>query len=178
VVKDIIDTSKFNLSSLVAVGGSHSFVTRITGPNTVEFIFENIQLPFADATNDGYVVFKIKTLATLTVGNAFSNTANIYFDYNAPIVTNTYTTTVQSNLSTAETVTEEFSIYPNPVKDVLHFKTKERIVKAEVYDLSGRIVRSSGVSQNSVDLSELPKGNYLIRIYTKDQIIIKKLIKK
>ncbi|MBW8359520.1 MAG: T9SS type A sorting domain-containing protein [Weeksellaceae bacterium] len=178
VVKDIIDTSKFNLSSLVAVGGSHSFVTRITGPNTVEFIFENIQLPFADATNDGYVVFKIKTLATLTVGNAFSNTANIYFDYNAPIVTNTYTTTVQSNLSTSETVTEEFSIYPNPVKDLLHFKTKERIVKAEVYDLSGRIVRSSGVSQNSVDLSELPKGNYLIRIHTKDQIIIKKLLKE
>ncbi len=178
VVKDIIDTSKFNLSSLVAVGGSHSFVTRITGPNTVEFIFENIQLPFADATNDGYVVFKIKTLATLTVGNAFSNTANIYFDYNAPIVTNTYTTTVQSNLSTAETVTENFSIYPNPVKDVLHFKTKERIVKAEVYDLSGRIVRSSGITQNAIDLSELPKGNYLIRIYTKDQIIIKKLIKE
>ncbi|MBA5246617.1 T9SS type A sorting domain-containing protein [Marnyiella aurantia] len=177
VVKDIIDTSKFNLSSLVAVGGSHSFVTRITGPNTVEFIFENIQLPFADATNDGYVVFKIKTLATLTVGNAFSNTANIYFDYNAPIVTNTYTTTVQSNLSTAETVTEEFSIYPNPVKDVLHFKTKERIVKAEVYDLSGRIVRSSGITQNAINLSELPKGNYLIRIYTKDQVIIKKLIK-
>lgn len=177
VVKDIIDTSKFNLSSLVAVGGSHSFVTRITGPNTVEFIFENIQLPFADATNDGYVVFKIRTLTNLTVGNAFSNTANIYFDYNAPIVTNTYTTTVQSNLSTTETATEDFSIYPNPVKDLLHFKTKERIVKAEVYDLSGRIVRSFGITQNAINLSELSKGNYLIRIYTKDQVIIKKLIK-
>src|SRR5690606_20906712 len=76
VVKDIIDTSKFDLSSLIAVCGSHSIVTRITGPNTVEFIFENIQLPFADATNDGYVVFKIRTLPNLTVGNAFSNTAN------------------------------------------------------------------------------------------------------
>lgn len=178
VVKDVIDTSKFNLSSLVAVGGSHSFVTRITGPNTVEFIFENIQLPFADATNDGYLVFKIKTLTNLTVGNAFSNTANIYFDYNAPIVTNTYTTTVQSNLSTYETLTENLSIYPNPVKDVLHFKTKERIVKAEVYDLSGRIVLSSGIIQNATDLSGLSKGNYLIRIYTKDQFIIKKLIKE
>ncbi len=57
--------------------------------NKVEFIFENINLPFDDANNDGFVAFKIKTKSSLVLGDTFSNSANIYFDYNFPIVTNT-----------------------------------------------------------------------------------------
>src|SRR5690606_26333087 len=65
VVKDVIDTNKIDINSLLALNASHSFVTRMTAPNTVEFIFENIQLPFDVETNDGYVAFKIKTQSTL-----------------------------------------------------------------------------------------------------------------
>lgn len=101
VVKDMIDTAKFDISSLVPIKGSHSFVTNITAGNKVEFIFENINLPFDDANNDGYVAFKIKTKPTLVVGNTFSNSASIYFDYNFPIVTNTAVTTIQA-LSTQD----------------------------------------------------------------------------
>jgi hypothetical protein len=35
----------------------------------VEFIFQGIQLPFDDANNDGYVVFKIKSKNTLAIGD-------------------------------------------------------------------------------------------------------------
>ncbi|WP_162087003.1 DUF7619 domain-containing protein [Chryseobacterium aquaeductus] len=179
VVKDAIDTSKFDINTLQALNGSHSFVTRITNPNTVEFIFENIQLPFADATNDGYVTFKIKTKSTLTLGQSFNNTANIYFDYNFPIVTNTYTTTVQNILGTYEINNDqsEISIYPNPVKDILLIKSKEKIVKAEIYDTAGRIVRSQSVNENSINVSELQKGNYMIRLYMKNNFVFKKFIK-
>lgn len=179
VVKDVIDTTKFDLSSLVALNGSHSFITRITNPNTVEFIFENIQLPFANATNDGYVLFKIKTKSTLVLGDSFSNTANIYFDYNAPIVTNTYSTSVQNSLATDETeISNEFSIFPNPVSDFVSFKSPERIQKIEIFDLSGRIICANAVQNNSSDLSILSKGNYIIKAYSKQKTYIKKLIKK
>ncbi len=179
VVKDVIDTSKFDLSSLVAMDGSHNFVTRITNGNTVEFIFENIQLPFNNATNDGYVSFKIKTKSTLSLGDSFSNTAKIYFDYNAPIVTNTYTTNVQNVLATSETNKEnkDITIYPNPVKDVLYIQSKTEIVKAEVYDATGRIITSVNVKGNSVNVSELTKGSYIIRLSAKDKTVIQKFVK-
>lgn len=179
VVKDLIDISKFELSTLQPLHGSHSFVTRFTNPNTVEFIFENIQLPFDNASNDGYVSFKIKTKSTLTAGNSFSNTANIYFDYNAPIVTNTYTSTVQNILATAESNKDkiEISTYPNPVKDILYFTSKEKIVKAEIYDTAGRIVSTLSVHGDSIDVSELNKGNYIIKLYTKDQFKTQKFLK-
>lgn len=179
VVKDVIDTSKFDINTLQALHGSHSFVTRITNPNTVEFIFENIQLPFANATNDGYVAFKIKTKSTLTIGESFNNTANIYFDYNHPIITNTYTTTVQNVLGTSESTKDkvEIGIYPNPVNDILYFKSKEKIVKSEIYDSAGRILSSVSVTGNSINVSELPKGNYLIKFATKNQSVVQKFIK-
>lgn len=179
VVKDVIDTSKFDISSLIALNGSHNFVTRITNPNTVEFIFENIQLPFNNATNDGYVSFKIKTKSTLNLGDSFSNKANIYFDYNHPIITNNYTTTVQNVLATSEINNDktQFSIYPNPVKDVLFIKSKEKIVKAEIYDVAGRILNSASVTDNSINVSELPKGNYIIKLSTKDKAVTQKFIK-
>lgn len=179
VVKDEIDATKFDISSLVSLNGSHNFVTRITSPNVVEFIFENIQLPFDNANNDGYVSFKIKTKSNLVIGDSFSNTAKIYFDYNAPIITNTSTTSVQNTLGTSEVTNDkmQFSIYPNPVKDVLFIKSKEKIVKAEIYDTAGRVLNSISVNNNSINTSELPKGNYMIKMFTKDQVIVQKFIK-
>lgn len=178
VVKDEIDISKYDLSSLVALNASHNFVTRITG-NAVEFIFENIQLPFDNATNDGYVSFKIKTKSNLTLGDSFSNTAKIYFDYNHPIITNTYTTTVENVLSTSEISNNkaEITIYPNPVKDVLHIQSKIQIVKAEIYDTTGRILISTSLKGNSINVSELPKGHYIIKLFSKDNTTTHKLIK-
>lgn len=179
VVKDEIDITKFDISSLVALNGSHNFVTRITNPNTVEFIFENIQLPFDDANNDGYVSFKIKTKSTLNIGNSFSNTAKIYFDYNHPIITNTYTTSVQNVLATAETDKENtsISVYPNPAKDVLNIRSKQEIIKAEIYDATGRIISSISVTGNSISVSELSKGNYILKAFTKDKLLVQKFIK-
>jgi len=178
VVKDEIDISKYDLSSLIALNASHNFVTRITG-NVVEFIFENIQLPFDNATNDGYVSFKIKTKADLTVGDSFSNLAKIYFDYNHPIVTNTYTTTVQNVLGTSEISNDkaDLTIYPNPVKEVLNIQSKNQIVKAEIYDTNGRILISASLKGNSINVSELSKGNYIIKLSSKDKTSVHKFIK-
>lgn len=178
VVKDEIDISKYDVSSLVALNASHNFITRITG-NVVEFIFENIQLPFDNATNDGYVSFKIKTKADLTVGDSFSNLAKIYFDYNHPIVTNTYVTTVQNVLGTSEISNDkaELTIYPNPVKEVLNIQSKNQIVKAEIYDTNGRILISASLKGNSINVSELSKGNYIIKLSSKDKTSVHKFIK-
>ncbi|WP_051890003.1 T9SS type A sorting domain-containing protein [Chryseobacterium vrystaatense] len=179
VVKDEIDISKFDIASIVPLTGSHNFTTRISNPNVIEFIFENIQLPFDDANNDGYISFKIKTKATLTLGDSFSNTAKIYFDYNHPIVTNTFTTTVKNVLATSEVTTENnlITIYPNPVKDILNIKSKNTVIKAEIYDVNGRIISSTSITGGSLNVSDLAKGNYIIKLFNKDKTMIQKFIK-
>lgn len=154
VVKDIIDTTKFEMATLVPLSGSHSFVTRVTNTNQVEFIFENINLPFEDANNDGYVAFKIKTKPTLVDFETFSNAASIYFDYNAPIVTDTYTTTVFNPLNTNEfDFNNVFSLSPVPTKDLLTITAKDSVVMTSlsIYNTLGQLVQVHTNPNETID---------------------------
>ena len=167
VVKDMIDATKFDIATLQMVITSHSCYTRITG-NKVEFIFENINLPFDDATNDGYVVFKIKTLPTLTINSTISNTAEIYFDYNFPIVTNTATSTYQVLANQDFDFANEFTLYPNPVKNVLNINAKNglEIQSLEIYNTFGQLVIAKPNFEQTIDVSVLPSGTYFIKAST------------
>ena len=181
VVKDMIDATKFDVSSLIALGGSHPYVTRITG-NKVEFIFEGINLPFEDSTNDEYLVFKIKTLPTLVLGNSFSNTASIYFDYNHPIVTEPAVTTF------AELATKDFefsnylTIYPNPTSGILNITSKQDIEmqSISIYNVLGQMVVSAPNAKgvNGVDVSSLSTGNYFIKVVSDKGTSNSKFIKQ
>lgn len=62
--------------------------------------------------------FKIKTLPTLVVGDSFENTANIFFDYNFPIVTNKATSTFKTLGTPDFDFDRYFTVYPNPTKSV------------------------------------------------------------
>jgi len=171
VVKDEIDIAKFDVSTLIPLNSSHEFVTRIKEDNIVEFIFEDINLPFDDANNDGYIAFKIKTLDNLVLGDEFSNDAEIYFDYNAPIITNDELTTVAENLSVEESELQTIvKIYPNPVSNNLFIESKNKIKAITIYDANGRLLQSVtliGNNTNSkMDLSNLSKGLYFINIKT------------
>ncbi len=179
VVKDMIDTAKFDVSTLQIINGSHTCYAKITG-NKVEFIFENINLPFADATNDGYVVFKIKSLPTLTVNSTVSNSASIYFDYNFPIITNTATSTYQLLNASSFVFENEFVFYPNPVKDKFTIKTKNslEIKSIEIYNTLGQIVLAIPSFTKNVDVSSLQRGTYLVKVNTETGSSGVKMIKE
>ncbi len=179
VVKDMIDLAKFDIATLVPLKSSHDFFTRING-NKVEFIFENINLDFNNATNDGYVVFKIKTKPTLVVGNTFTNNANIYFDYNFPITTNTYTTTVAALSNQDFDFETYFTLYPNPTKDVLNMQTKQSLAinSVEIYNQLGQIVMATTNAINSVDVTNLASGTYFVKVNTEKGSANAKFVKE
>jgi hypothetical protein len=168
VVKDMIDLSKFDISTLVPTSASHSYTTKISAGNKVEFIFENINLPFDDANNDGYIAFKIKTLPTLQVGDTFTNDASIFFDYNFPIVTNKASSTFKTLGTQDFEFANYFTLYPNPAKEVLNIIAKETIeVKSiNIYNTLGQLVLviPNAEKASNIDVSSLKIGNYFIKI--------------
>jgi len=182
-VKDVIDTDKFDINSLIPETGSHLFTTKISEGNKVEFLFEGINLPFDDANNDGFVAFKIKTKSTLKTGDEFSNSSSIYFDYNAAVITNTATTKIAPNLSNPEfTNTNNFILYPNPVKDVLFIDNKQdqEIISLTVYNTLGQIVLVYPSTKNlsQIDVSNLSSGSYFIKIKSNHGVLNSTFIKK
>ena len=181
VVENIIDIQKFDLSSLKVLSGGHEFVTRITG-NKVEFIFENINLPFDDANNDGYIIYKIKTQPTLDQGDTFVNSANIYFDFNFPIETNNYSTTViTDNLSVNDfEMFDSVTIYPNPVKDVLTFRAKSKIQNIQIFNLLGKLIKEMKPTKSThdINISQLSSGVYFIHFQSENKKVTKKFVKE
>ena len=179
VVKDLIDLSKFDITTLTPVSSSHPFVTRISSNNRVEFIFENINLPIEDATNDGYVAFKIKTLPGLVVGDIFTNKANIYFDYNFPIATNLASTAIQALATSNFDFDDYYNLYPNPTDGILNIKTKKDIAisSISIYNTLGQLVLVATGNNNSIDVANLKTGSYLLKIVSNNGTTCSKFIK-
>jgi hypothetical protein len=153
---------------LIPLDGSHPFLTKISNTNKVEFIFENINLPYDNDNNDGYVAFKIKTKSTLILGDAFTNNASIYFDYNAAIVTNDATTTIDALALEGFEFSDYFALYPNPAATILNMISKKQTVvtSIKVYNILGQLLLTiPNASQVSmIDISNLKIGNYFIKI--------------
>jgi hypothetical protein len=185
VVKDDIDITKYDLSTLVPLHASHDYFARIKDQGNehyIEFIFEDINLPFDDANNDGYVAFKIKTLEILVLGDSFDNNAEIYFDYNFPIITEEATTTVAA-LSADEFGSADNSVvlYPNPTTSILNLESKQPIEQVTIFDVSGRVIQEIAVvgTKNNMTLAteNLTNGTYFVKIKTGNGETVRKVIK-
>jgi hypothetical protein len=179
VVKDMIDTTKFDISTLTPINGSHLYTTKITG-NKVEFIFENINLPFDNATNDGFVVFKIKSLPTLQVNDVITNQASIYFDYNFPIITNIASSTYRILANESFENSNVFNLYPVPSSDILNISNTNQyeIQAIEIYNQLGQIVQKEIGNKNQINVSQLQNGMYFLKIKTENTIYTKQFIKE
>lgn len=73
----------------------------------------------------------------------------------------------------------EFSAYPNPVKDVLKFKVQEPIVSAKAFDILGKEVLSIQQPRESINVSSLSKGLYVLKLEAENGAqVTRKIIKE
>lgn len=88
----------------------------------------------------------------------------------------TYITSVQKPATTSE-----ITCFPNPVTDVLTFKTGRKIIfdTIRIIDLEGRIVKSvSHPNTNNIDVHNLSSGTYILRCIEGENKTDVKFIKK
>ena len=74
---------------------------------------------------------------------------------------------VTSEVRTAES---PFTLYPNPVKDQLSLSFAEGNApeSVELYDLQGRLVGTKRNNMETIDMSAMPSGVYMLRVTMKD----------
>lgn len=180
VVRDIIDTAMLDVSTLQLIASSHQNETRITD-NKIEFIFEGINLPAEindEPGSHGYIAFKIKTYETLELGDLISNSADIFFDFNFPITTNTALTTI-TTLETEDFVNNAIVAYPNPVKQTLYISAKDTMKSLQLFDIEGRMLRNTFENSDAIqlDMGAYNDGAYLLKIKTESGSSFRKIIK-
>lgn len=178
-VKNVLD-DQLDWSTLTLEGYSHPNRAVISEGNNVEFIFDAIYLPGSDdePNSHGYITYKIKPKSNVAVGDIFTNKAEIFFDYNPPIVTNTVDTEIVDQvLSTASVSVSQIAVYPNPTTGLVYIKSPEKIKKITVHNMVGQQVLQNE-NQSSIDFSSLPKAVYIMKVESGNKVHTSKVIRK
>jgi hypothetical protein len=93
----------------------------------------------------------------------------------APILNLKYGATPATSIK--EIFASEFSVYPNPSNGLLTISGNETITKVEVTNLLGETVLRPTLDQQSINISSLASGMYILNISTKNGIASKKVVK-
>jgi len=166
----VIDELEYKLdeTTVSMIAASHPYsLTRQN--NKLTWLFDNIQLPPSvpnSTEGHGYLVFKIKPKPGYEVGDEISNLANIYFDYNPPIITNVCSTQFVVALSKPKFDFNTISLSPNPVKDILTISSKATMQNIEIYSVLGQLIMSKSIENTNakLNISDFNKGLYFVKI--------------
>ncbi len=90
-----------------------------------------------------------------------------------------------TNIGVQEAQLPAINLYPNPTTGLLNISSPQPWQKAEVTDLLGRIVLTHAYSlagqstpTTELDLSKLPTGIYLVKVYFKQGVVVQRVVKE
>jgi uncharacterized repeat protein (TIGR01451 family) len=191
----VVDTldSDLDWSSLHPGYADHLYTTSVSENGVITFKFANINLPwksqYGDVMSSGMVTYTIKRKRSVSQGTQFKNKAAIYFDYNAPVITNTTINTLNDMLASVEEKVAlengDVVLYPNPAADKLSIaiSSKESTKGlVNVLDITGKVLSSqtialeTGKNVINQNTSDLPSGIYFVQVKCNELFITKKLV--
>ncbi|MDR2204758.1 MAG: T9SS type A sorting domain-containing protein [Flavobacteriaceae bacterium] len=81
-------------------------------------------------------------------------------------------------LSTTEpgNKTDDITLFPNPATTILNIETSLKIERINVYDVSGKLVKTAQNAGKNIDVSRLQNGVYHLEIFTDRGKLFKKFI--
>lgn len=179
----VIDSlsNDLDLATLELGAASHPYSVSLSGQGVavLKFTFNNINL--IDSTTDelnshGFVKYKITPKASTPLGTRINNAADIYFDYNFPVRTNTAFVTLGNELVLGQNDSKgmhsgSISVFPNPTTGLISVESAKNnpITQLNIYSVDGRLLQSIRNSQfaiRNVDLRGLCAGIYFLDCQT------------
>ncbi len=190
-ISDYLDPN-LNWSTFQPIASSHPYNVNLNENGKLLFSFDNILLPDS-STNEmlshGFVKYRIQPNDNLLENTPIINSANIFFDFNPPIVTNS---TVNIMVSEYPEIVKNvnipinwnFNIYPNPSSDQVYVEfdlKKQTDWKIRIFNSMGQLINIikapiGGSSKSQESFSNLLPGVYYISLQAGNQMIAKKLI--
>lgn len=171
-----------NWNTFAVEGSSHPVATTRQN-NQVSFRFDTINLPATSqdaVSSHGWIAYRIKPGTNFIQGTTIENNAEIFFDFNAGVQTNTVTTEL-AQLSVTDPKAGRLILYPNPAGEFVRVTSTESTSEITVYDVMGRIVPISSSQEGTetqLNLSQLPPGVYTVKIRTEAGLATRKLLKR
>ena len=179
VIRDTLDVD-LDIFSVQSGVSSHDYTFKMFGPRVLEWTFSNIMLPDSAADQEGsngFVTFTVNQNPDLADGTEINNSVGIYFDFNAPVITNTTSHIINRGINYLLSVKENkiktynnLMVFPNPTKNQLNIiLSSNQNTKIEIFSIEGKLVEQQTIQKNSViDVSKYNTGLYFIQATTND----------
>jgi len=162
------------------LSASHSYEYFISDGPELVVLFDDVLL--ADSTTNepashGFFKFRVKPLPEFDYGTSIPNEADIYFDFNEPVITNEAIMFILPPVGTKEIKDLlEFNVFPNPASNVLNITFGEndgiRIDAYEIIDHLGRRVLEKEYSgSNIIPVARLAPGMYNLMLKEKGIVV-------
>ena len=165
-------------------GGKITFTASASADTTVRFRFEANPYPNVDPAYDTASTAITAAEATYEIAiPASANTYNSALFYVEAQGVDVFLKDVKyisdDTFTVSKTQDFELSLYPNPVKDIATISSTESVDLIRVFDMTGRIVKQATPNRNNFDLdvANLSKGVYLVKLNAGDKEATTKLIK-
>ncbi|WP_235869151.1 family 16 glycosylhydrolase [Polaribacter aquimarinus] len=149
-------------------------------PNQITFLIDNVVYYTykPSVKNDATWPFNKEQFLLLNVAiGGFSGTPSSSFTESSMVIDYVR---VYQNTSTAgldENFSNKFSLFPNPANTSFRIKSTEKIEKIELFNNIGQKTFSKNYTPNqTIDVENLSKGMYFIKIFSRNKTILKKLI--
>jgi uncharacterized repeat protein (TIGR01451 family) len=150
---------------------SHAFNWSLSGPGIITFNFPGILLPDSNVNeplSHGFVGFRIRPRLPVLPGTTITNIANIYFDFNPPIITEPSVLVAEFSTGVGEASTAALlTAYPNPADDrlMLVLEGIEGPVKLVVHAMDGRTVATGTAlgEHHTLVIGHLAEGAYTLQ---------------
>ena len=186
VVRDTLDID-LNIFTVTPGVASHPYTFRMYGSRVLEWTFEDIQLPDSTSNSEGsngFLTFHVDQVPDLAPGTVINNDADIYFDFELPITTNTTVHKIFEgfvevlNIEDLTIEGKEIFMYPNPTTNLITIQSESVLNnKFKIYDQQGREVMNGKLTgkNTEVSLGKLTRGTYTIQVdgNNKPAVIIK-----
>lgn len=168
-VHDELDATKVDINSVEFLGSSH-LATLLQQGNQLDFYFNDIHLADSntnEALSHGWLMFKVKSKMGLANNTQLANTANIYFDNNVAVNTNTSLLTIHTPEAVQDIPSPQLQVYPNPMSDMAVITMNGEKMKGEIilYNAFGEKVYTTNVDAYQVNINKmnLHAGLYHLR---------------
>jgi hypothetical protein len=169
----IVDSleSDIEASSFHMITSTHNAVVYKEG-KVLKFRFNDIYLPDSGSNyygSMGSVTFGVLPIRDLAPGTEIKNRANIYFDYNDPIITNYALNTIEypTNIQKVTFGSIEAKVFPNPTNTALNIKVENNAsITVTMMDMLGRTVANESSDKGNISIAaqNLAAGMYLLNI--------------
>lgn len=184
----VIDSLNIDLdiSTFHVISSSHPCTFTLTDPGVITWYFNTINLPDSgsnEPASHGFVKYSIKPKAGLAQYTPITNKAAIYFDFNAPVVTNTVLNTIDYTLglSSVKAPLAFIKLFPNPAFEKITMQSNMLCTHLQVMNMFGQNLfeqRFNGTTAE-INIKELAKGIYFLKCATADgNIIVKRFVKQ